>query len=349
MKFKKFLRDPFNLLGIFIVGLALLVAIPGYLITPDKTHHANLMALGISSKSPGFSCTFITDKYQEHSNIIHRWLHGNPPPKTFIPILSYKILEPNTIEYIEYGDENQIKKIASANLILKEKYFLLGTDRYGRDLLSRLIIGARISLLVGLISVFISLFIGTSIGMYAGYFRGNTDKIISWLIAVFWALPTLLIVMGLSFAFGKGFSQILLAIGLSTWVEVARVVRGQTLQLREKEFILSCKIAGFSSSRILWLHILPNLKGTLSVLATTNFASAILLEAGLSFLGLGIAPPMPTWGNMIQEHFGYLVLPSAHLALIPGAAIMILVTGFNFLSMGFRNLFDPYKRENASA
>jgi peptide/nickel transport system permease protein len=217
---------------------------------------------------------------------------------------------------------------------------LLGTDRFGRDMLSRLIIGARVSLLVGLVSVIISLFIGTIIGMAAGFYGGRTDSVLSWLIAVFWSIPTLLIALGLSFAFGKGLWQVLLATGLSTWVEVARVVRGQTLQLRQKEFILSSIITGFKPFYIMRRHILPNLKGTLTVMATTNFAAAILLESGLSFLGLGLAPPTPSWGMMVKEHLGNLVLDNAYLALVPGMAIMALVMAFNLMSMGLRDALD---------
>jgi ABC-type dipeptide/oligopeptide/nickel transport system permease subunit len=147
-----------------------------------------------------------------------------------------------------------------------------------------------------------------------------------------------LLALGLSVVFGKGYYQVLLATGLSTWVEVARVVRGQTLQIKNQEFILSARITGFSNSRIMFKHILPNLTGSLSVLATTNFASAILLEAGLGFLGLGVSPPIPSWGIMVKENLGFLVLGQAYLAVIPGLAIMVLVMAFNFMAMGFREV-----------
>jgi peptide/nickel transport system permease protein len=201
-----------------------------------------------------------------------------------------------------------------------------------------LVIGTRVSLSIGFLSMMISLIIGVFIGLVSGYFGGRIDLVLTWLITVFWSVPTLLIALGLSFFLGKGYFQVLLATGLSSWVEVARVVRGQTMQMKNREFILSAKITGFSSFHIMFKHILPNLKGSLSVLATTNFAAAILLEAGLGFLGLGVAPPTPSWGIMVKENLGYLVLDQAYLAIIPGLAIMILVMAFNLMSMGFKDV-----------
>jgi peptide/nickel transport system permease protein len=230
--------------------------------------------------------------------------------------------------------------------VYHSRTFWLGSDRFGRDILSRMIIGARISLSIGFFAMIASLLIGVIIGISSGYYGGKIDAFFSWLITVFWSVPTLLIALGLSMVFGKGYYQVLLATALSTWVEVARVVRGQTLQLKQREFILAAKITGFSNARIMFKHILPNLKGSLTVLATTNFASAILLEAGLGFLGLGVAPPTPSWGMMVKENLGYLVLDNSYLALVPGIAIMILVMAFNLMSMGLRDALDPYTKDS---
>ncbi len=220
------------------------------------------------------------------------------------------------------------------------KTFLLGTDGYGRDMLSRLLLGTRISLAVGLMSVIISMLLGVTVGAVAGYFGGWVDSSLSWLMNILWALPALLLVIAISFALGKGLWQIFIAVGLSMWVEVARLVRGQVMGLKQVEYIEAARALGFSNKRIIAKHILPNITGPILVLASSNFASAILLEAGLSFLGFGAQPPMPTWGGMIKEHYGYIVMDSAFLAIIPGMAIMLLVYAFNLVTVGLRDAFD---------
>ncbi len=221
-----------------------------------------------------------------------------------------------------------------------KRTFLLGTDIYGRDMLSRLILGSRISLAVGLMSVIISMLLGVTIGALAGYFGGWIDAALSWLMNILWSLPALLLVIAISFALGKGLWQIFIAVGLSMWVEVARLVRGQVLSLKQVEYIEAARSLGFNNTRIITRHILPNIIGPILVLASSNFASAILLEAGLSFLGFGAQPPMPTWGSMIKEHYGYIVMDSAYLAVIPGLAIMVLVYAFNLVTIGLRDAFD---------
>lgn len=248
------------------------------------------------------------------------------------------------------GEESSMTREELSSIIEKEhiveKTFLLGTDRYGRDLLSRIILGTRVSLSVGFIAVLISLFVGVFLGSLAGFFRGWVDDVISWLINVIWSLPSLLLVIAISFALGKGFWQVFIAIGLSMWVEVARMVRGQILSIREVEYVEAAKAMGFSNLRIIYLHILPNILGPLLVVASSNFAAAILLEAGLSFLGFGAQPPMPTWGGMVKEHYGYIIIDAAYLAIIPGLAIMLLVFSFNVFSIGLRDAFDI--RENTA-
>ena len=226
------------------------------------------------------------------------------------------------------------------NQHIETQTFLLGTDRFGRDLLSRLIIGARISLSVGFISVFISLLIGLSLGSVAGYFRGKVDDLIMWLINVVWSIPTLLMVIAITLVIGKGFWQIFIAVGLTMWVEVARVVRGQIISIREKEFVEAARAIGFPSGRIIVRHILPNVINPVIIISAANFASAILIEAGLSFLGIGVQPPMPSWGTMIKEHYAYIILDSAYLAILPGIAIMLMVLAFMLVGNGLRDALD---------
>lgn len=224
---------------------------------------------------------------------------------------------------------------------LKNKRFILGTDRFGRDLFSRLIIGARVSLSVGFIAVFISLIIGIFLGAMAGFFRGWLDDFVMWFVNVVWSVPTLLMVIALTMVIGKGFWQIFIAVGLTMWVDVARVVRGQVLSIREKEYVEAARVLGFSQMRIIFLHIVPNLLSPVIIISAGNFATAILLEAGLSFLGIGVQPPIPSWGTMIKDHYGYIIMDKAYLALLPGIAIMLLVLAFNLLGNGLRDALDP--------
>ncbi len=220
------------------------------------------------------------------------------------------------------------------------KTYWLGTDQFGRDLQSRLMAGTLVSLSVGFISVVISLVIGLMLGAIGGYFRGWIDDTIMWVINVVWSIPTLLLVIAITFALGKGFYQIFIAVGLTMWVEVARVVRGQVMSIREQEFIEAGKALGFNNFRIVIRHVLPNVMGPVIVISAANFASAILIEAGLSYLGIGVQPPMASWGRMINEHQGFITTGKAYLAILPGIAIMIMVLSFMLVGNGLRDALD---------
>ena len=229
-------------------------------------------------------------------------------------------------------------QLAASPIITKK--FLLGTDKFGRDILSRLIVGTRVSLSVGLITVIISLIIGLVLGSLAGYFRGKTDDIIMWFINVIWSIPTFFWYLPLHLALGKGFWQVFIAIGLTMWVNVARLVRGQVLAARELEYIEAARALGFSNFRTIVRHIWPNIMGPVMVIAASNFASAIVIEAGLSFLGIGVQPPQPSWGLMIKENYNFIITQNPMLALAPGFAIMLLVLAFNLLGNGLRDALN---------
>jgi peptide/nickel transport system permease protein len=228
---------------------------------------------------------------------------------------------------------------------ISTKKFYLGTDNFGRDILSRLILGVRISLLVGLIAVIISLTIGILLGSLAAYFGGKVDDFIMLIINTVWSIPTILLVFAIVLAFGRGIGIIFLAVGLTMWVDVARLVRGQVLSLKEMAFVEAAQSMGFSTARILMRHILPNILGPVMVVAASNFATAILIESGLSYLGFGIQPPTPSWGTMLNENYGYAIGGKPFLALVPALAIMLMVLAFNLVGNGFRDALDVKSRE----
>jgi oligopeptide transport system permease protein len=349
---KRFKKNKMAFGGLLFILTMSLMGILGYLITPDKSPMANTMHLQLSNKKPGRTFDFLIVSRKsnvEKVNFLELMLHGQEPGFKSVPITAYREVGDKVYvrEYI--GDDEQAEESVYSKLSNQQyrQTFWLGTDTYGRDMLSRLILGIRVSLSVGLMAVLISLFIGVCLGALAGYFGGKTDALISWFMNVIWSLPSLLLVIAISFALGKGFWQIFIAVGLSTWVDVSRLVRGQVMALKEVEFVEASKALGFSTSRTIIRHILPNIAGPILVVASANFASAILLETGLSFLGFGAQPPMPSWGSMIKEHYGYIIMDAAYLALLPGLAIMLTVYAFNLLAIGLRDAFDV-KSQNIS-
>jgi len=334
--------------GLIIICFSVLMGIFAYFISPDSSPNADRQIVEIQARNPGFKQLFLKvykEKKIAPTGFFNRLLFGKEDKFIFIPINSFRETRNSVIveKFIDEGVEEKqsySKTILPANNYVVTKTFWLGTDKFGRDILSRLIVGIRVSLAVGLITVIISLSIGIILGAVSGYFGGRTDDIIMWLINVIWSMPTLLLVFGMTLALGKGFWQIFIAVGLTMWVNVARTIRGQVLSLREMEYIQAVKALGLREMRIIVRHILPNVLGPVIVIAASNFASAIIIEAGLSFLGVGVQPPMPSWGLMIKENYNFIITHHPALALAPGIAIMILVLAFNLLGNGLRDALD---------
>jgi peptide/nickel transport system permease protein len=388
---KRLLRNKPAIFSLSVIIIAVLLAILGPLIAPDKTPDADDQVLELANQRPGFTTNMLLvrkNRDVRETTFIQKIVKGRDNPYEMVPISSYTFSDTTIVvqafngegrsaeqrayplvevvyslstsrPQVDYGfgkatfrtfDEklklvevSKLKSQIEEEQIITKKY-RLGTDGYGRDILSRLLFGVRVSLSVGLVAVIISLSIGIFMGSMAGFFRGWTDNIIMWLINVVWSIPTILLAMAIRFAIGdkiNSFLAIFIAVGLSMWVEVARIVRGQVLSVREMEYVQAARGLGFNNVRIIIRHILPNIIGPIMVIAASDFASAILIESGLSFIGLGVKPPTPSWGTMLNDHRAYLLSPDkAFLALAPGICIMILVLAFNLLGNGLRDAFD---------
>ena len=333
--------------GLIVIGLAVIVAVFAYFIAPDSSPYANRIILEIGGKKPGFKQTFLklrNNRAIAPGSFITQLSSGSIDRYDYLPIIDHQLNGDSIIvqKFIDEGlSERQSYSLAqlAEDPVITQK-FLVGTDKFGRDILSRLIIGTRVSLSVGLITVIISLSIGLLLGSLAGFYRGKTDDIIMWFINVIWSIPTLLLVFAITLALGKGFWQVFIAVGLTMWVNVARLVRGQVLAVRELEYVEATRALGFSNLRTIVRHIWPNIMGPVIVIAASNFASAIVIEAGLSFLGVGVQPPQPSWGLMIKENYNFIITQNPMLALAPGFAIMLLVLAFNLLGNGLRDALN---------
>ncbi len=326
----------------------------GYMLAPDQTKFANRQVLELANLPPGSTAIMLQLPLREKSlsRYLH-WLTGydqtyNPIPMNDVENISW------TGRYVGFTrigglqDSILVSRFPKAHDLssLTEYYvtsetYHLGTDKYGRDVLSRIIIGARVSIAVGMLAMLLSLLIGIILGGIAGYWGGICDKIIMWLISVVWSIPALLMALAISFVLGKGFWQVFVAIGLSMWVDVARIVRGQILSTKALVFVEAGRAIGFSGVRLLLRHVIPNVLSPIIVIGVANFGAAVLIESGLSFLGIGVEVPIPTWGRMIYEGYTYIVFENGKwLAFYPGLALISLVVSVNLVGIGLRDALD---------
>jgi peptide/nickel transport system permease protein len=344
---KRLKKNKGAVFGLIVIALSVFIAIFGYFIAPDPSPYANRIILEIRGEKPGFKQSFFKIKKEKNvapAGFFQQLVSGKEDAYLFIPIVQHEkkgdsfVVQKYIDKDISERQAYHISQTATDPVVTKK--FLLGTDKYGRDILSRLIVGTRVSLSVGLITVIISLSIGLILGSLAGYYRGRTDNIIMWFINVIWSIPTLLLGFAITLALGKGFWQVFIAVGLTMWVNVARLVRGQVLSVRELEYVEATKALGFSDLRTIVRHIWPNIMGPVMVIAASNFASAIVMEAGLSFLGIGVQQPQPSWGLMIKDNYNFVITHNPMLAFAPGFAIMVLVLAFNLLGNGLRDALN---------
>lgn len=342
---------------VFIFSVVLL-AVFAYFVIPDSTPNANTMTLEISAKQAGYKQNFLKIPKQRKEAPGNWWQNafaGKTVDYNLLPINGYFLRNDSVVarHYVDAGIEDTlifsaaqlglqlpIKTAQVQEQLSLQRTYYLGTDRYGRDILSRLLIGTRVSLMVGFVSVVLSLSIGILLGALAGWYGGKTDAVIMYIINILWAIPTLLLVFAITLTIGKGFWEIFIAIGLTSWVSAARLIRGQVMQIKEMDYITAAKALGYKDSRIISKHILPNITGPVMVIAASNFATAILIEAGLSFLGVGVQPPTPSWGLMIKEHYNFLIAGNPLPAIVPGLAIMLVVLAFNLLGNALRDAVD---------
>ena len=213
-------------------------------------------------------------------------------------------------------------------------FYLLGTDTLGRDMLDRLALAGQVSVLIGLSAVMVSLFIGVTLGLIAGYFRGPVENVIMGLADLQLSIPRVLLLIAVTAIIGPSVTNLALLLGLTSWVAYGRVARGMTLSLREREFILSARTQGSTATWNIRKHLLPNVLPQMLIVGSYEFGMIIVMEASLSYLGLGVQPPLPSWGMMVSEGQNYLAL-APHLAILPSIALFILVAGFQFLSQAF--------------
>ena len=348
---------------VIVIATLTVLSIFSYLIIPDKTTNSNRQIPLCALERPGFTQNFLLQKrnIKEVASGVN-WIFGYPDLHEYHPYDSLSITGENVLIHFQ----SRIISLATADVIndltlngdkpyatlsdkeqtdaikksTKKLTYWFGSDKYGRDIFSRIILGLRVSLLVGLLAVLVSLTIGISLGCLGGFYGSYIDRLVMFLINTSWSIPTLLLAFAIIIAFGKGLTVIVLAVGLTMWVDIARIVRGQVMQVKNQLYIKATQTLGYNDLRTIRVHILPNILGPILVIAAANFATAILVEAGLSYLGIGLQPPVPSLGNMLKESYAYATGGFVYLTIFPIATIMILVLSFNLLGTSLRDVFD---------
>lgn len=338
----------FKHINILIGGSYLLIwiilSVFAYFFIPDNSPNANRQLLELSQLPPMSKATLLCIP------------NPNTQQNYYIPLATNKVVDFQAGKNItfqtlrgintsfsldKFSPESQENAAVFIEKNIIHTTFYMGTDSYGRDVWSRLVLGGRISLLIGLCAMFLSVIIGTSIGLIAGYFGGKVDALFMWLMSVVWAIPSLLLAIVLGVVMKRGLEQVMLAIALSTWVEVARMVRGQVMSVKAQPYIEATKALGLGTFRIFTKHLLPNIWSPIIIMATANFGSAILIESGLSFLGMGVSAETPTWGRMIYEGYTFIVFEYGKwLAIFPGIALILLVISMNMIGNGLRDSLE---------
>lgn len=347
-------KNRLAMVGLVIISLLVLAAIFAPLIAPMDP---NRQVLEFVRKESGFSGLVLVKKAR-----------GGAYDDEYVAIKSFKEMG-DSVQYVDVLDRPTMvskKELmgTSASDWSRELHYPLGSDDLGRDVLSRLIWGARVSLLVGFIAEMLSLAIGTVLGALAGYYRGWVDRVVMYMANVIWSFPFILLVIALSIAWqsvwgayvvpavstvfpgfadsNAGFWQAFIAIGVANWVDTARIVRGQFFALRETEYVEATRAVGFGSMRTIFRHMLPNALGPITVITTAGFASAIIAEASLAYVGMGVNVPMASWGQMIKDGYGNIMANTNWgLAIYPSLAIALAVFAFNMLGDGLRDALDP--------
>ncbi len=346
-------KNKLAIVGLGIISSLVFIAIFADLLAPMDP---NRQVLEYVKKPTGFRGDVLVAKS-----------HGGAYSETYIVINSFRI-KGDSVHYTDALDRPNA--IALSDLVGSSEadwherpLYVLGSDDLGRDVLSRLIYGARVSLSVGLVAEMLSLFIGVVLGALAGYFRGWVDAVVMYMANVIWSFPFILLVIALSIAWqslwgefvllteplfpgirnaNAGFWQAFIAIGIANWVDTARIVRGQFFALRETEYVEATRAVGFGATRTIFRHMLPNSLGPITVITTAGFASAIIAEASLAYIGMGVQIPMASWGQMIKDGFGNIAGNSNWgLGIYPSVAIALAVFGFNMLGDGLRDALDP--------